>query len=45
MIAPSGKQITIALGDQKAVIVEVGGGLRSYSWAVDSLLMDMVLTR
>jgi aldose 1-epimerase len=31
MIAPSGKQITIALGDQKAVIVEVGAGLRSYS--------------
>ena len=31
MIAPSGKQITIAAGDQKAVIVEVGGGLRSYS--------------
>jgi len=31
VIAPSGKQITIAAGDQKAVIVEVGGGLRSYS--------------
>ena len=31
MIAPSGKQITIALGDQQVVIVEVGGGLRSYS--------------
>ena len=31
MIAPSGEQITIALGDQQAVIVEVGGGLRSYS--------------
>ncbi len=30
MIAPSGKQITIAVGDQQAVIVEVGGGLRSY---------------
>ena len=31
MIAPSGEQITIALEDQQAVIVEVGGGLRSYS--------------
>ena len=31
MIAPSGKQITIAVGDQRAVVVEVGGGLRSYS--------------
>lgn len=30
MIAPSGNQITIALGDQQAVVVEVGGGLRSY---------------
>lgn len=30
MIAPSGKQITIAFADQQAVIVEVGGGLRSY---------------
>jgi aldose 1-epimerase len=28
---PSGEQITIALKDQQAVIVEVGGGLRSYS--------------
>jgi aldose 1-epimerase len=31
MIAPSGEQIEIAAGDQQAVIVEVGGGLRSYS--------------
>ena len=31
MIVPSGEQIEIAAGDQKAVIVEVGGGLRSYS--------------
>jgi aldose 1-epimerase len=30
MIAPSGEQITITRGDQLAVIVEVGGGLRSY---------------
>ena len=31
MISPSGEQITIAAGDQQAVVVEVGGGLRSYS--------------
>ena len=31
MIAPSGKQITIVSKDQQAVVVEVGGGLRSYS--------------
>jgi aldose 1-epimerase len=31
MIAPSGKQITIATKSQQAVVVEVGGGLRSYS--------------
>ncbi len=31
MIAPSGEQIEIAAGDQQAVVVEVGGGLRSYS--------------
>ena len=31
MIAPSGEQIEIALGDQRAVVVEVGGGLRTYA--------------
>ena len=31
MIAPSGEQIEIAVEDQQAVVVEVGGGLRSYS--------------
>jgi aldose 1-epimerase len=31
MIAPCGEQIEIALGDQRAVVVEVGGGLRAYS--------------
>jgi aldose 1-epimerase len=30
VIKPSGKQITIAAGDQQAVVVEVGGGLRCY---------------
>src|SRR6201984_3015264 len=31
VISPSGRQITIAAGDQHAVVVEVGGGLRSNS--------------
>jgi aldose 1-epimerase len=29
-VAPSGRQIEIALGEQRAIVVEVGGGLRSY---------------
>ena len=33
MVAPSGEQVEIALGDQRAVLVGVGGGLRSYSIA------------
>jgi aldose 1-epimerase len=36
--APSGEQVEIAFGDQKAVVVEVGGGLRSYSAAARELL-------
>src|SRR4029079_12009718 len=31
VIPPSGEQFEIALGDQRAVVVEVGGGLRAYS--------------
>jgi aldose 1-epimerase len=31
VIAPSGEQIEIAHGDQRAVVVEVGGGLRKYT--------------
>ena len=31
--APSGEQIELVHGDQRAVVVEVGGGLRSYSAA------------
>ena len=31
MVAPSGHQIEIAFGDHHAVVVEVGGGLRTYS--------------
>jgi aldose 1-epimerase len=36
--APSGEQIEIALGNQRAVVVEVGGGLRAYSAAGRDLL-------
>jgi aldose 1-epimerase len=31
MIAPSGEQVVLTLEDQRAVVVEVGGGLRAYS--------------
>jgi aldose 1-epimerase len=31
--APFGEQFEIALGDQRAIVVEVGGGLRAYSAA------------
>ncbi len=36
--APSGEQVEIAHGDQRAVVVEVGGGLRSYSAAGRAVL-------
>ena len=39
MIAPSGEQIEIVHGDQRAVVVEVGGGLREYR-AGDRALLD-----
>jgi aldose 1-epimerase len=31
VVLPSGSQFEIALGDQRVVVVEVGGGLRSYT--------------
>jgi aldose 1-epimerase len=31
VLAPSGEQIEIAFADQRAIVVEVGGGLRAYS--------------
>jgi aldose 1-epimerase len=37
-MTPSGKQVAIAAGDQQAVIVEVGGGLRSYSLGGEELV-------
>ena len=39
MTAPSGEQIEIATGDQRAVVVEVGGGLRAYR-AGDREILD-----
>jgi aldose 1-epimerase len=38
VVAPSGEQIEIARGNERAVVVEVGGGLRSYSAAGRELL-------
>jgi aldose 1-epimerase len=35
---PSGEQIELALGEQQAVVVEVGGGLRAYSVAGSQIL-------
>lgn len=37
-IPPSGEQIEIAAGDQRAIAVEVGGGLRAYSAGGTELL-------
>ena len=38
MFSPSGEQIEIVHGDQRAVVVEVGGGLRTYAAAGRELL-------
>ena len=38
MSVPSGDQVEIAFGKQSAVVVEVGAGLRSYSYAGHELL-------
>jgi aldose 1-epimerase len=38
VIAPSGEQVELTHGDQRAVVVEVGGGLREYSQAGHDLL-------
>ena len=37
-VPPSGEQLEISLRDQRAVVVEVGGGLRSYSVAEQEIL-------
>ena len=39
MVGPSGEQFEIAFGDQRAIVTEVGGGLRAYSVA-DRQLVD-----
>ena len=39
-VAPSGEQVEISLGDQHAVVVEVGGGLRSFSAGGRDVLDD-----
>jgi aldose 1-epimerase len=38
MTAPAGQQIEIVFGDQRAIVVEVGAGLRSYSVAEQDVL-------
>ena len=38
-LAPSGEQVELTLGDQRAIVVSVGGGLRSYA-AVGRDLLD-----
>jgi aldose 1-epimerase len=38
VIAPSGEQIELVHGDQRAVVVEVGGGLREYTLGGRTLL-------
>ena len=38
MIAPSGEQVELVHGDQRAVVVEVGGGLREYTLGSRNLL-------
>jgi len=37
-VAPSGRQFEIALGDQRATVVELGGGIREYSVAGRAVL-------
>lgn len=38
MLAPSGEQVELVLGEQRVVVVGLGGGLRSYSVAGRALL-------
>jgi aldose 1-epimerase len=40
VIAPSGAQYELAFRDQRAVVVEVGGGLRSYDGVLDGYAVD-----
>lgn len=43
-LPPSGRQHEIRLGDQHATIVEVGGGVRTYSWAGRPVLNPYALS-
>jgi aldose 1-epimerase len=40
VIAPSGEQYELVWGDQRAVVVEVGGGLRAYGDVLDGYPVD-----
>jgi aldose 1-epimerase len=42
VIAPSGAQYELAFEDQRAVVVEVGGGLRSYDGVLDGYALDEI---
>jgi aldose 1-epimerase len=44
VVAPSGEQFDIRLGDQHAVVVEVGGGLRTYSVGERAVLDGYAVT-
>lgn len=48
MIPPSGEQFELSLGDQRAVVVELGGGLREYtrsgSAVLDGYAVDAMCT-
>jgi len=40
MAIPSGQQHVLLFGDQRVVVVEVGGGIRSYTRGERSVLQD-----
>jgi aldose 1-epimerase len=44
MIPPSGEQYELAYGGQRAVVVEVGGGLRTYEGVLDGYALDAIST-
>ena len=44
MIPPSGEQYELVFGDQHAVVVEVGAGLRTYGDVLDGYAVDEMCT-
>lgn len=44
MIAPSGEQFELSYADQRAVVVEIGGGLRTYGAVLDGYSLDGMCT-